>query len=530
MVTVKFGNWSLGFGSNVDGDRKRPLVLLILDGWGHSERRHGNAIALANTPNLDRISAKYPGTILAASGNRVGLTEESPGNPEIGHLNIGTGRAIKSKRMRIDEAIADGSFSENPVLNKAFKKVRKRNSAIHFVGLLSASSVHASTETLFCLLRMAKKYGLDGNVFVHGILDGVDIEPRSADIYVEAMQIKLADIGIGKIATLCGRQYAMDNTQNWQRTARAYTMLAHSEGVHADDPIDAVRDSVLRGLTDEFVQPIIIRRNDKKPVASIRDNDVVIFFNHRGQEIKQLVRAVAESETDQPSAFPKPKVDVVCMTDYDPELNAPVAFPATEEENVLADVFASHNIANGRFGQSDRLEHLTYFFNGLDESEQEGEIRDIVPSDEINAAERPEMGSFKIADRVLRAIEKGDKDVFIVNFSAADTAARSGSLEKTIQAVQFVDTCLGGIIDKVRERGGATIVTSDHGNCEDMSLNGSAPTLFTSNPVPFFVVADNVNGLKLRRDGALEDVAPTILGILGIEKPEEMTGNDLRLK
>ncbi len=528
MVTVKLGNWSLGFGTNAEDGRKRPLVLIILDGWGHSGRQDGNALALANTPNFDRIAAKYPGTLLEAAGPRVGLTPHSPGNPEIGHLNLGSGRAVKSKRARILEAIKNDTFSKNPVLRSAFKKAIQQNSAIHLVGMLSDGEEQSTTETLFELLRMAKRAGFKEKVFVHGILDGVDVPPRSADIYVEAVEIKLAEIEVGRLATLCGRQYAMDHTENWQRTARAYTMLVHSEGIPAEDPVEAIHESYLRGLTDEFVQPIVLHA-DGNPVGPIKDRDVVIFFNHRGRQMRQLVHAVVESELNRDGGFSKPKVDVVCMTEYDPHLGEPVAFPECEEKNVLADVFAQNGIQNGRFSESERCRHLAFFFNGRDEKEHPGEHRIVVPASNLNIAERPEMGSFKVADSVVRAIDKGEEDVFIVNLSAADAVARTGNIEKTIQAVQFVDTCLGGIVDKVIERGGVALVTSDHGNCEDMSMNGNAPTPFTSNPVPFYLVSDRINGLRLREGGALEDVAPTILGILGISKPEEMTGTDLRI-
>lgn len=529
MVTVKLGNWSLGFGTETDKSRKRPLVLLILDGWGYSNARHGNAIALANTPNFDRITKTYPGTLLAAAGTRVGLTPKAPGNPEIGHLNLGTGRAVKSKRLQIEDAIANGSFFENEVLKGAFEKVKESGKSLHLVGLLSDGEVNASTESLFALLRMAKSFGLNGKVFVHGILDGVDVPPRSSDIYVEAIEIKLADIGIGRIATICGRQYAMDNTENWQRTARAYTMLAHSEGIAAIDPVEAIRDSFLRGLADEFVQPIILFGENGKPVASIDDDDVVIFFNHRGENIRQLVKAVEGTETEGSRTFAKPNVNVVCLTEYDTELNLPVAFTGGNEANVLADIFEQNGIENGRFSEPDRLEHMTFFFNGRDPAKHRLENRIVIPSPVLNGVDKPEMSSFKVTDRVLRAIENGEDDVYIVNLSAADIAARTGNLEKTIQAVQFVDTCLGGIVEKVREFGGIALVTSDHGNCEDFSQNGSATTAFTSNPVPFFMVGDHLNSFELRQDGALEDVAPTLLAILGIEKPDEMTGRDLRV-
>ncbi|MEZ5307798.1 MAG: 2,3-bisphosphoglycerate-independent phosphoglycerate mutase [Pyrinomonadaceae bacterium] len=529
MVTVKLGNWSLGFGTDVDSERKRPLVLVILDGWGYSERTHGNAIAMANTPNFDRVVSSFPGTFLAASGTRVGLTPESTGNPEIGHLNIGTGRAVRSMRRRIVESIDDGSFFHNKVLSSAYRKACKRGSAVHLVGLLSNGDVHSTPESLFALLRMAKIHGIYDKVYVHGILDGVDVAPRSADVFVEAIQIKLADIGVGRLATLCGRQYAMDNTENWQRTARAYTMLAHSEGILAHDAVDAIRDSFLRGLSDEFVQPIVLTETDEKPIGAIRDGDVVIFFNHRGDAMAQLVKAVSESQPARDGSFTKPKVDAVCLTEYDPALKLPVAFRASDERNVLSDVLYDNGLTNARFAESSRRKHISYFFNGRDEAGKESEQYFLVDSDELMASERPELGSFKITDRLLRAIENKENDVFIVNLSAADVAARSGNLQKTIEAVQYVDTCLGGIIEKVRAFNGIAIVTADHGNCEDMSMNGKAPTPYTANPVPFVVVGDRLEGLKLREDGALEDIAPTILGILGIEPPTEMTGADLRV-
>ena len=530
MVTVKLGNWSLGFGTATEGKAKRPLVLIILDGWGYSARREGNAIALANTPNFDQITAKYPGTLLAAAGTRVGLTPESPGNPEIGHLNIGTGRAVISKRLRVENAIKDGSFFENKALRSAFRHAAEKDTKIHLVGLLSDGGIHSSTETLFCLLRLAKSMGVGDKVYLHGILDGVDVPPRSADVYIEAIEIKLCDIGAGRLATLCGRQYAMDSTENWQRTARAYTMLAHSEGISAVDPVDAIRDSYLRGLTDEFVQPIVLTDESGNPHASLDDDDIVLFFNHRGDQIRQLASAVIESETDSSVAFKKPRVNVVCLTDYGPDMGETVAFSGKGEANVLADVFESHGIANGRYTEADRQDHLTFFFNGRDTRTHEGEHRFVITPRSVNGIEAPEMGSFKVADSVLEAIENGDEDVYIVNLSAADIAARTGNLDRTIEAVQYVDTCLGGIVEKVREYGGVAIVTSDHGNCEDMSRNGKAPAPFTANPVPFFLVADRLNGLKLREGGALEDIAPTILGILGIDKPQEMTGSDLRVE
>ena len=291
MVTVKLGNWSLGFGTESGDNSKKPIALVILDGWGHASASDGNAISVANTPNFDRIAKSFPGTTLAASGDRVGLSPKTPGNPEIGHLNIGTGRAITSRRLRIEKALNDGSFFENKVLKKAFKRVLKTKKSVHLVGLLSDAGVEASTETLFSLLRFAKQLGFEDRVYVHGILDGVDVSPRSADIYVEAVGIKLADIGLGQLATICGRQFAMDNSGDWQKTARAYTMLTHADGITATDPVDAIRESYLRGVTDEFIPPTVFTNEDDEPIAKIEEDDTVIFYNHRGEHMVQLAKS-----------------------------------------------------------------------------------------------------------------------------------------------------------------------------------------------------------------------------------------------
>ncbi len=514
----------------MNNGRKRPLALVILDGWGHSPKKEGNAIALAHTPYYDEICEKYPRTLLAASGLRVGLLPDAPGSSEVGHLNLGAGRIVQTDVSRISEAITLGKFVENAVLKNAFEKAKENDSAVHLIGLLSDGEVHSQPENLFALLRMAKHEGLT-DVFVHGILDGRDVAPRTADIYAEAVEIKMADIGVGRLATLCGRYYAMDRDANWERTARVYTMLVHSEGERAFDAVAAIRSSFLRGITDEFVQPIVLEKEPGEPVARIKNGDVVIFFNHRGDRLRQLVKSLSVKDETDIASLSKPHIETVCLTEYDRSFNLPVAFKQEGEEKALAQVFAENGILNCRVTETEKYAHITYFFNGGADNEHPCEQRVIVPSLKKNSVEMsPEMSCFKVTDKFLSALEANENDVFIVNLAASDMVAHSGNLEKTIESVQFVDTCLGGIIEKIREANGVAIITSDHGNCEEMAdlLTGEPNNLHTTNPVPFHLIDDNWQDLKLRVNGALEDVAPTILGILGLEKPIEMTGRDLR--
>ena len=530
MWTFKFGSWSLGFGTDMNNGRKRPLALIILDGWGHSPKKEGNAIALAHTPFYDEISRNYPQTLLAASGLRVGLTPDAAGNSEVGHLNIGAGRIVQTDVANISNALKTGEFFENEVLKDAFAKAKASDSAVHLVGLMSDGDVHSSPANLFALVKMAKNEAIK-DVFIHCILDGRDVATRTADIYIEALEIKLADIGLGKIATLCGRYYAMDKDQNWERTARAYTMLVHSEGERATDAVTAIRGSFLRGISDEFIQPIILEEKSGVPIANIKNNDVVIFFNHRPDRMRQLVKSLAAADAVEFAVFGKPKIEVVCLTEYDRTFNLPVAFKQGNEINAMTKVFAENGVLNCRITETEKYAHLTYFLNGGIELEHPCEQRVFVPSLKNFVCEtQPEMQCFKVTDKLLRGLEAGENDVFIVNLAATDMVAHTGNLEKTIEAVQFVDTCLGGILEKIRELKGVAIITADHGNCEEMAdlLTGEPNNSHTTNLVPFHLVDGQASGLRLREGGALEDVAPTVLGILGIEKPAEMTGRDLR--
>jgi 2,3-bisphosphoglycerate-independent phosphoglycerate mutase len=510
-------------------NKRGPLALIIIDGWGYTPTREGNAIALASTPFYNELSEKYPHTLLEASGTRVGLPIGVMGNSEVGHLNMGSGRVIRMDVSRIDHAIETGEFFNNEVLVKAMDGAKTRGRALHLMGLISDGQVHSSQEHLYALLRMAKLRGLQ-RVYVHCFLDGRDTPPASAYGYVEALQVKCGEIGCGRIASLVGRYYAMDRDKRWERTERAYKLLVNAEGERAIDPVEAIKRSYERGLTDEFVEPIVVEREMGVPVATIEEGDGVIFFNFRPDRARQITRALTEPGFGGFPVPQRPLVDFVCFTQYDKTFNLPVAFGPTEHRNVLAEVFGQSGVRNFRLAETEKYAHVTYFFNGGVEKEYPCERRLLVPSPKIATYDlQPEMSAFNLTDKVLRAIEEGETDVFIVNFANPDMVGHTGKLDKTIEACQYVDTCLGWITKAMRRARGRTLITADHGNCEQMIdlKTGHPHTAHTNNPVPFHLIDEASIGLKLREGAALEDVAPTILGLLGLEKPAEMTGRDL---
>ncbi len=506
----------------------RPVALVILDGWGYAPRTEGNAIAMAHTPYYDEICRKYPMTTLAAAGESIGRAVDEPGNADVGHLNIGTGRVAQTELARIRDAVASGEFMDNPVLKRAFARARENNSAVHLIGLVSDGGVHSSTESLFALLRFAKQYGID-KVFVHCILDGVDVPQRSADVYVEALEIKLADIGVGKIASLCGRFLAMDSNERWERTARVFTMLVHAEGERSTDAVTAIRNSFLRGIADEFIAPIVIEEASETPVATVQNGDLVVFFNHRADGMRQLVRSLSVPEGESGA---KPDIDTVCLTEYDRAFNLPAAFRQEPEKNVLTDVLSRLEIPSVKITETARLPHVTSIFDGGADGSEDHAEQIILSGSAASAADHtPESQSFKITDKLLRSIESVPQGVFVANLPAAAIMAETGSVEKTRQAIQFIDTCIGGICEKVESAGGVVILTSAHGTCEEMIHfeSGEPNHAATANRVPFHLIDTRSGEVHLREDGTLADVAPTLLGILGIEKPPEMTGSDLRV-
>ena len=511
-------------------NKKTPLVLIILDGFGYRAEREGNAIAQAEMPFYRALLEKYPHTLIQASGECVGLPHGVMGNSNVGHLCLGAGRVVRTDVERINHEVKTGSFFHNLALNAAMDNALKHDRALHIMGLVSDGLVHSSQEHAYALLKLAKDRGLH-RVYVHCFLDGRDTPPESADKYVAMMQDKCAEIGVGEIATLCGRYYAMDRDKRWDRIERAYRMLVSGEGERATDLAAAIRKSYERGITDEFVEPIVLTRADGSPVATIQDGDSIIFFNFRADRARQITSAIAVPGFDEFPTPNRPHTHFVCFAVYDKTYPLPVAFPPDQPRHILADVFALNEIDNFRLAETEKYAHVTYFFNGGTEREFPHEKRLLVPSPKVATYDlMPEMSAFKITEKFLRALDERETDVFIMNFANPDMVGHTGKLEKTIEACQYVDTCLGWITKAVASAKGRILITADHGNAELMvdPKTGEPHTAHTTNPVPFVLVDEDSIGVKLRDEGALEDVAPTMLGLLGLEQPQEMTGKDLR--
>lgn len=511
-------------------NKRGPLALIIIDGWGYSPQREGNAIALAATPYYDELTKNYPYTLLEASGTRVGLPAGVMGNSEVGHLNMGAGRVIRMDVSRVDYDLATGEFFRNEVLLAAMDGVKKRGKSLQLMGLVSDGQVHSSQEHLYALLRLAKQRGVE-RVFIHCFLDGRDTPPSSAVNYIAALQKKIEEIGCGRIASIIGRYYAMDRDKRWERTQRAYDLLVNAKGERNTDPVAAILSSYEKGITDEFIEPIVIVDATGEPVAIIKDGDAVIFFNFRPDRARQLTRALAIAGFQEFDVSGRPTIDFVCFTVYDRTFPLAVAFPPRDHKNVLAEVWANICVRNYRLAETEKYAHVTYFFNGGVEKEYSCERRLLVSSPKISTYDlQPEMSAFKVTERVLQGIQEKLTDIFIVNFANPDMVGHTGKLDKTIEACQYVDTCLGWITKGIRQAGGITIITADHGNAEQMidPKSGGPHTAHTTNPVPFHLIDESSKGTRLREGGALEDIGPTLLGLLGNEKPLEMTGRDLR--
>jgi 2,3-bisphosphoglycerate-independent phosphoglycerate mutase len=505
-----------------------PLALVILDGWGHSDVELNNAIAMANTPNWDRWMAQYPHTLIDASGHSVGLPAGQMGNSEVGHLNIGAGRIVRMDISRIDHSIETGDFFENPVLVGAVEHAKRHGTSLHLMGLVSHGGVHSWHEHLYALLRMARDRELR-RVFVHCFLDGRDTPPQSADVYVQELLTIMSSLGVGRIASVVGRYYAMDRDKRWERIERAYNLLIHGAGRQAADPVQAIRESYASGVGDEFVEPIVVVENEA-PVATIGDGDSVIFFNFRADRAREITRALTDTELDAFERGRVPAIDFVCMTRYDATMRLPVAFPPQRHEGILADVMAEHGLRNMRIAETEKYAHVTFFFNGGVETEYPGESRLLVPSPRVATYDlEPEMSAGQIADKVVAAVEAGETEVFVVNFANADMVGHTGILPATITAIETLDACLGRVESAIVARGGAMLVTADHGNAEKMvdPVTGEPFTAHTTNLVPFVLVTKDWRG-TLREGGSLEDIAPTMLGLLGLTPTKEMTGRDLR--
>jgi 2,3-bisphosphoglycerate-independent phosphoglycerate mutase len=504
-----------------------PVVLFVLDGFGVRAEKRDNAIALARTPSFDRFRSLYPHTTIAASELRVGLPEGQMGNSEVGHLNLGAGRVVYMDSTRITLAIRQGTIARNPVIVEAMDRVRERG-AFHLMGLVSDGGVHSYQEHLEGLLRMASDRGLR-RVFVHAFLDGRDTPPASGAGYLEKLQAFLRELGVGKIAVVSGRYYAMDRDKRWDRVEKAWRAMVLGEGAAAEDPVEAVRRSYAQNVTDEFVLPVVIHEGGR-PVATLQDGDSALFFNFRADRARQLTAALTQPSFD---GFPRPvfpKLQFLCMTEYDKSFGLPVAFPPEPLRNIVADVLAAAGVKNLRIAETEKYAHVTYFFNGGVEKPWPGEDRILVPSAKVATYDlKPEMSAYEITARLLEQLAAGTHRVVIGNFANPDMVGHTGVLSAAIKAVEVVDECLGRIVDAVLARQGAVLVTADHGNCEQMRdpVTGQPHTAHTLNSVPFFLIHEGARG-PLREGGALEDVGPTMLGLLGLPQPAEMTGRDLR--
>ncbi len=505
----------------------QPLVLIILDGFGFRTERKANATLLAKTPTFDRLFKEFPYTTLEASGEAVGLPSGTMGNSEVGHLTIGSGRIVYQDLSRINHAIDDGSFFENPVLKKGCQLAAATGKTLHLMGLLSDAGVHSHERHLFALLKMAKEQKVS-RVSVHCFLDGRDTPPKSSQKYVASLQKELS--GLGGVATLVGRYYAMDRDKRWDRVRIAYEAITNGTGTPHHDPVQAIQEAYDQHQTDEFIKPYVFAEYPR-----IQDGDVVIFFNFRPDRARELTRSLTDpgfSEFER-GFFPKLGM-FVCMTEYDKTFNLPVAFPPDKPRRVLAEILSENGVRQFHTAETEKYAHVTYFLNGGIETPFPGEERLMIPSPkEVPTYDKkPEMSAVTVTEGTLAKIREG-VPVVIVNFANPDMVGHSGILPAAIRAVEVIDTCVGRICDEVLKRNGTVIITADHGNCEEMEdAHGGPHTAHTLNPVPFLLVGDTwkcKGGITppLRTDGGLRDITPTILEILKIRKPPEMTGTSL---
>ncbi|MGI6143940.1 MAG: 2,3-bisphosphoglycerate-independent phosphoglycerate mutase [bacterium] len=508
-----------------------PLVLIILDGWGLNQERKGNAIYCAATPNMDKYWREYPATILGAAGESVGLPAGQMGNSEVGHLNLGAGRIVYQDFTRISKDIAEGRFFENQILQAAVGAAREKQGALHLLGLLSDGGVHSHLEHLYALLELAKAQDLH-KVYIHAFLDGRDVPPDNAREYITALEERLDSLGMGKIATIMGRYYAMDRDNRWERTEMAYRALVYGEGERAESAVEAVVQSYRKGETDEFVRPTVIVENSGQPRATIKDGDSIIFYNFRPDRARQLTRAFVDEEFTGFSRGPgHPRVHFTCMTQYDETIPAPVAFPPQELKKTLGEVVAEKGLKQLRIAETEKYAHVTFFFSGGEETPFAGETRRLIPSPKVATYDlQPEMSAREVTAAVLEELERGYALV-VLNFANPDMVGHTGCMEAAVRAVETVDECVGRVVEKVGELGGTVLITADHGNAEQMldPVTGGAHTAHTTNPVPLILISPYRRGVSLREGGKLADVAPTILDLLGIEQPPEMTGTSLLL-
>ena len=510
---------------------KKPTVLMILDGYGLCENKEHNAVYEGRTPVMDRLEAEYPFVKGYASGLAVGLPDGQMGNSEVGHLNMGAGRVVYQDFTRITKSIEDGDFFENEALLDAVNNAKKNGTALHLYGLVSDGGVHSHNTHIYGLLRLAKMNGLE-KVFVHCFMDGRDTPTEAGKGYVEELEAKMAEIGVGKVATIMGRYYAMDRDNRWERVERAYRALTESVGREVTSGPQGLQDSYDAGVTDEFVEPIIVTENGR-PVAKIKSGDSIIFFNFRPDRAREISRCFCDDEFTRFDRPERVKTTYVCFTDYDPTIpNKEVAFKKQLLKKTFGEYLASNGLKQARIAETEKYAHVTFFFNGGVEAPNEGETRILVPSPKVATYDlQPEMSAYGVCDKLCEAIRSQEFDVIIINFANGDMVGHTGVEEAAIKAVEAVDVCVGRACDAIREVNGQMFICADHGNCECMvdHETGDILTAHTTNPVPFILFnADPKYGL--REGGRLCDIVPTLIELMGMEKPAEMTGESLLIE
>ena len=504
----------------------KPLILIILDGWGIKKQIDNNAIALADTPNMDDYQRIYPFTTLGASGLDVGLPEGQMGNSEVGHINIGAGRIVPQEFLIIDKSIENKSFFENRVLVKAIERVKDKPKKLHLMGLIGPGGVHSHSRHLYALLEMAKSNGLKKNqVIIHCFLDGRDTPQKSAKPYIKKLEEKIKELDSGKIATVIGRYYAMDRDNRWDRTEKAYRAMVYGKGRKAKTAEKAVEIAYQKGETDEFVFPTVIK-NEEDTDFTVDDGDSIIVFNFRPDRVRQITRAFTEKNFNKFKRKKLKNIYFVCMTQYDKKFRLPVAFKPIIPKNTLGEVLSKNNLKQLRIAETEKYAHVTYFFNGGREKPFKNEDRLLIPSPKIATYDlKPEMSAFNVTDEVIKQIKSDKYDVIILNYANPDMVGHTGKLEAAIKACETVDKCTGKVVDTILSKEGIALITGDHGNAEEMlDQNGKPHTFHTINPVPFIITDENIN---IKNKGRLADIAPTILKILGISRPSEMSGNVL---
>ncbi|GHH97554.1 2,3-bisphosphoglycerate-independent phosphoglycerate mutase [Neobacillus kokaensis] len=506
---------------------KAPIALIILDGFGCRSETKGNAVAQSKKPNFDRFWSTYPHSHLTASGEAVGLPEGQMGNSEVGHLNIGAGRIVYQSLTRVNISIREHEFEKNETFLGAMEHVKKHGTSLHLFGLLSDGGVHSHINHMFALLKLAKEEGIE-KVYIHAFLDGRDVGPQTAPTYIQEALDTMKEYGVGEFATISGRYYSMDRDKRWERVEKSYRAMVYGEGPTYKDPLELVEDSYSHGIFDEFVIPSVMVKEDGQPVATIQDNDAVIFYNFRPDRAIQISNTFTNEDFRSFDRGPKHPKDLyfVCLTHFSESVDGYVAFKPTNLDNTLGEVLSQNNLKQLRIAETEKYPHVTFFMSGGREAKFPGEERILINSPKVATYDlKPEMSVYEVTDALLNEIQADKFDAIILNFANPDMVGHSGKLEPTIKAIEAVDECLGKVVDLILEKGGAAIITADHGNADEVvTMEGNPMTAHTTNPVPVIVTKQDI---ELREGGILGDLAPTMLDLLNVEKPAEMTGTSI---